>query len=181
MEPVVTTSALVLHNLGLAAGFGGSLFGKFSLAPAMGAIEDKQERSRVMDVAWNSYKWVNAASIGSVAITWFAGRRMMSGRVISPGARRLVIAKDVLLVTSLASTTANIFLGRALGNLQPPLDAHGRPAPEASAKAASLQRVVSVLGTVNLICAAGLIGITSWLNNKAASSFRWNLVSRMLP
>ena len=184
MEPRLTTSALVLHNLGIAAGFGGTLFGRLSLEPAVGVIEDPLERGRVLDAAWQRYKWVNAASLGAVALTWFAGRTKLSGRELGKNGRRLTIAKDIFVGTNVVATLVNVVAGMVLHQHEAgaiPLDRNRTVTPEASAQAKKLQPLLRIFGTVNLVAAAGVIVLTSWLNNKASSSFRWNFLSRLLP
>jgi len=44
-----------------------------------------------------------------------------------------------------------------------------------------LQRTSSVLGTVNLVAGAALLGITAVLAMQAGRSPRWSLASRFLP
>jgi regulator of extracellular matrix RemA (YlzA/DUF370 family) len=106
MEPPLTTGALALHDLALAAGFGGQIFGKYSLGPAVRTIQDERERGEVLEAAWSRQKWINGVSLGAVALTWLAGRSAFSGRVLGRRTRKLVIAKDVLLGTTMVATIA---------------------------------------------------------------------------
>ena len=69
-----STVAWMLHDVGLAAGFGGNLFGKIALNPAVKAISSQKERGKVLSKAWDGYKLVNAISVGTAAVTWFVGR-----------------------------------------------------------------------------------------------------------
>jgi len=184
MEPALTTGALVLHDLGLAAGFGGALFGKFSLGPAVRVIGDKKERGKVLETAWGGYKWLNAISLGAVALTWIAGRSAFSGRFLGRRARNLVITKDLLLGTTVVASIASGVLGSYLGSENGgyvPVEEGGKPAPEATPQQRRAQRAVSIIGSVNLIAMAGVIGVTAWLMQRASSSARWTALSRVLP
>ena len=70
----LSTAAWVAHNLGLAACFGGLLFGKAALNPNLRAIESEADRGKILNTAWNRYNAINVASFATAAITWFPGR-----------------------------------------------------------------------------------------------------------
>ncbi|HEY2030841.1 MAG TPA: hypothetical protein VGH20_16710 [Myxococcales bacterium] len=184
MEPALTTGALALHDLGIAAGFGGALFGKYSLGPAVRGIEDEKERGKVLEAAWNRYKWVNGISLGAVALTWLAGRSAFSGRILGRRTRNLVLTKDVLIGTTVAATIAASAIGSYLGAENGgyvPTREGGKPSPNATPEQKTAQRAVSIVGTVNLLAMAGVIGVTGWLMQRASSSHRWAGISRLLP
>jgi len=184
MQPALTTTAQVLHDLGLAAGFGGSLFGKISLAPAVRVIGDKSERNKVIDQAWAGYKWVNLLSLGAAALTWFTGRTKISGRMLGKDARAVVVAKDILIgvhtVTLLGSLGLGAYIGSGSAGLVPVQEGHA-PAPETPPEKARAVRALRVLSTVNLVAMAGIIGVTTFLNQRAASSWKWRALSAVLP
>src|SRR5215208_1043562 len=54
-----------LHDLGLAAWFGGSLAGAIGLNGAGAAVLDDKERARVASAGWKKWTPVNAAAIGA--------------------------------------------------------------------------------------------------------------------
>jgi hypothetical protein len=185
MVPVLSSTALVLHNLGLATGFGGTLFGKIALNPAVKVIDRKEERGQVANAAWNGFNIVNAVSVGTAAITWLIGRSKLTGKEIDGETRGLVIAKDVLLGATLALGAANIFSGASLAAQAPegavPAETGDTPTDETPAKARQLMKAIDVMGIVNLAAMAGVIGITALLNMRAGSSSKWALVARFLP
>ena len=184
MQPALTTTAQVLHDLGLAAGFGGSLFGKISLAPAVRVIGDKAERNKVIDQAWSGYKWVNLLSLGAAALTWFTGRSAISGRFLGKDARAAVVAKDVLVgihtATLLGTLGVGAYIGSGSAGLVPIEQGHV-PARQTPPDKARALRALRVLSTVNLIAMAGIIGVTTFLNQRAASSGKWSALARVLP
>ena len=110
----LSTAAWVAHNLGLAACFGGQLFGKLALNPKLDTLSSKDERGKMLNAAWNRYNAVNAASLGTAAATWFFGRAGISGRAIDEDARNLVLAKDALFVASALTELASIISGLRL-------------------------------------------------------------------
>jgi hypothetical protein len=94
----LSTTAWVLHDLGLAAGFGGNLFGQLALNPAVKAIESREQRGKVTHVAWDRYKLVNAVSLAAMASTWLIGRLVLSGREVGRASRNVTLLKDGLVV-----------------------------------------------------------------------------------
>ncbi len=182
---VLSTSAWVLHDLGLAAGFGGPLFGKLALHRAVRDIDSEEERGKVLHDAWSNYNVVTAASLGIAALTWFAGRAAISGRSIDNETRGLVLAKDILLGAAVLTGAANIASGQELGNTAPdgavPVESGDEPSERTPPKAKALMRFLSVMGPVNLACTAGVIGITAVLAMKSGRSSKWSFISRLLP
>ncbi len=185
LAPTFTTSAYVLHNLGLAAGFGGSLFGQTALNPSVKLISNKQERAKIVNAAWNGFNIISMLGIGTTALTWFAGRSRIDGRAISSDARKLVIAKDVLLgvtlITGLVNTVTGGFLAKRSLKDGVPMDSGFKAAPEAPQDVQRATTLVNSLGVVSIIAMAGLIGVSTWLDNTAAKSFKWNALARFLP
>jgi hypothetical protein len=185
MVPVLSSTALVLHNLGLATGFGGTLFGKIALNPAVKVIDRKEERGQVANAAWNGFNIVNAVSVGTAALTWLIGRSKLTGKEIDNETRGLVIAKDVLLGATLALGAANIFSGASLAAQAPdgavPTEDGDTPSIETPSKARKLMKAIDVMGIVNIAAMAGVIGITALLNMRAGASTKWSAVARFLP
>ena len=110
----LSTAAWVAHNLGLAACFGGLLFGKAALNPNLSAIESEAERGKILNTAWNRYNAINVASFATAAITWFPGRLGLSGKEIDQQTRNLVLAKDILFGVGAFTGLASVIQGRAL-------------------------------------------------------------------
>jgi hypothetical protein len=53
----------VLHNVGMAAWVGGTLFGRVALNPSVAQISSQAERGAVANAAWNAYNVVNDVCI----------------------------------------------------------------------------------------------------------------------
>ncbi len=54
-----------LHDVGLAAWFGGSLMGAVGLNAAAGVVDDPKQRGRVANAGWDRWTPVNAVAIGA--------------------------------------------------------------------------------------------------------------------
>jgi len=185
MTPVLSSTGLVLHNLGLATAFGGSLFGKVALNPAVAAISSEEERGKVTNLAWNGFNALNALSLGTAALTWVLGRSQLSGREIDRNTHGMVLAKDALLGASVALGAANIFTGAFLAKQAPegavPEATGNTPTASTPQKAAAAMRAINAMGIANLACMAGVIALTAVLNMKAGTSSRWSVLARFLP
>jgi hypothetical protein len=94
----LSTPTRVVHNLGLAACFGGTLFGKVAFNPSLSLIGSKTERGKVGGTTCNRFNALKAASFVLAAATWLPQRFGLTGerrhlRVV----RNLLLAKDVLM------------------------------------------------------------------------------------
>jgi hypothetical protein len=181
----LSTAAWVAHNLGLAACFGGLLFGKVALNPSLSAIESEAERGKVLNTTWNRYNAINVASFATAAATWFPGRLGLSGKEIDQQTRNLVLAKDILFGVRALSGLASVIQGKALTDQAPygavPIESGTTPASETPEKAASLLRSVNQLGNLNILVTGAILGITTVLSMKATESARFSAVSRLFP
>ena len=181
----LSTVAWIAHNLGLAASFGGLLFGKTALNARLDVLDSKPDRGKLLNAAWNRYNVVNALSLGTAALTWFVGRAGISGRSIDEEARGFVLAKDVLFILSALTGLASILQGLSLSRQAPdgavPIQTGTKPSSATPEEAARLLRSVNLLGNVNLAVIGAIGAITTILSMKAIKSTRWSAVSRFLP
>lgn len=181
----LSTTAWVAHELGLAASFGGVLFGKLALNPNLDVVQSKADRGKLLNTAWNRYNVVNIVSLGTAIVTWLAGRGAIRGEIIDEDTRNLVLAKDALLATAAGTGLASILSGLSLSRQAPdgatPIDSGVTPAPEMSDEAARLLRRVNVLGNVNVAVLGGIVAVSTILSMKAGESTRWAAISRLLP
>lgn len=175
----LSSAAWIAHDVGLATAIGGTLFGREALHPALReGIDDQNDRDRVADAAWRKFSWVNLAAHAAMASTWFAGRAMLTGREVKRTSRPLTLAKDALIVASLATGVASVVIGRLLGKRvreQQTVTMQDRERVE------TLRRAVSAAGLVNLAANLGIMGLTTALAMQAAKSPRFTLASRRLP
>jgi hypothetical protein len=174
------------HDVGLATAIGGTMFGREALQPALGEISDQKEREQVSSVAWRRFSWINLAGHVAVAATWFFGRSLLSGHSVSPAGRRLTVAKDVLVIASLATGITSTILGRMLGERVGANGARaGAPASRASRTdeqgTQRLRTAVGILGMANLAANVGIVGVTTALSMEASKSLPFSLTSRRLP
>lgn len=181
----LSTSAWVLHDLGLAAGFGGPLFGNLALHRAIRDIRDESERGKVLSHAWKRYNAVNIVSLGVAAGTWMLGRALISGRSIDKETRRLVLMKDILLGATLITGAASMLGGERMRLEAPqggvPVKQGNEPSLRTPRRAATLQRFLRGMGPLHIALTAGVIGVTTVLAMKSGRSSKWSVLSRLLP
>lgn len=182
----LTTTAWAAHNLGLAAAFGGVLFGKASFNPELGKLDSASERGKILNNVWNRYNVVSAVSMGTAATTWFVGRAGISGESLDDGGRGLVLTKDVLFLAAILGGLASIIAGSRLTQTAPdgavPIESGTEPSSETPEEAAKLLRLVNVLGNVNIVIIGAIITVSTILSMKAVQSTRWSEgITRFLP
>jgi hypothetical protein len=182
MIPTASTTAWALHDLALATSFGGGLFGRLALPPAMKCIGDARERGALLETSWRRFSMLNMVSHGVFAATWLVGRHMLTGREIDRRTRALVTLKDALVATAVVSGVASVASGAAAirdGEGTAAVPQHGETWERQPKKAAA--RVSSVAGVINLLALGGIVGVTAVLAMKAGTSGRFSLLSRWLP
>ena len=182
----LSTAAWIAHDIGLAASFGGLLFGRTAMNPSLKYIESSEaDRGRVLNKTWNRYNTVNILSFGLATAGWFAGRATLSGRTIDKDAENLSRIKDFLYVSGAVSGLASVISGVRLAGQAPdgavPIQDGSTPSAQTPEQAQKLIRTVNVLGNVNLAITGSLIGLTTALAMKAQKSAGWTITSKLLP
>lgn len=89
------TVAHSLHDLGLAAWFGGSLMGAIGLNGAAADVRDPYERTKVAQAGWGRWTPVNLAAIGA---------HLAGGAALTVGNRHRIVGQKGVLVTSAVKT-----------------------------------------------------------------------------
>jgi hypothetical protein len=183
---MLSTAAWVVHDLGVASAFGGQLFGKMALEPAVSAVSDRRQRGEVEDRAWRRFSGWNSAALLATAATWLVGRKLLSGKEVSGVGRALTLVKDGLVGGAVGLGVANVVVGQALSKAQHQAEeaspgSLGQSAQESPARVRRLHTAANVLGSVQLGVAAGILALTSMLAMEGGRSVRWTARSRWLP
>jgi hypothetical protein len=109
-------------------------------------------------------------------LSWSYWRVGSAGKDTNRRAHGLSLTKDVLTgmatSTGLVALVAQVMLNHQAPGGAVPLETGGVPAPETSDKTARLQRLVGVLGSVNVALFGGLIAATAALCNEGVLSTR---------
>src|SRR5215204_3409039 len=101
-----------LHDLGLAAWFGGSLMGAVGLNGAAADVEEPKQRLRVATAGWNRWTPVNlagiAAHLAGGAVLLAANKGRVTGQ---QGVAQATAIKTGLTVLALGATAWSLALG----------------------------------------------------------------------
>jgi hypothetical protein len=99
------TLARSMHDVGLAAWFGGSLMGAVGLNGATAEASDPSERTRLSSLGWARWSPVNAVAIGAHLLGGARLTQVNKGRVATqPGAGANTAVKTVLTIAAAAVT-----------------------------------------------------------------------------
>jgi hypothetical protein len=104
-----------LHDIGLAAWFGGSLMGAVGLNGAAAKAKDPVERLELSSVGWGRWAPVNAAAIGVHALGGAGLIATNKSRLAGqPGARANTLVKGALTVAAMGLTAYSGRLGKTV-------------------------------------------------------------------
>ena len=141
------TVARSLHELGLAAWFGGSLMGAIGLNGAAAAVDRREQRARVANAGWNRWTPVNVGAIGA----HLAGSALLTlgnkSRVVGQkGVGATSVAKTGITAAALAATAYSRALGqKVISAGDVPVEGGTTPAPETPPAVADAQRKLEKL------------------------------------
>jgi CBS domain-containing protein len=156
------TVARTLHDVGLAAWFGGSLMGAVGLNGAAAAVDPADQRLRVANAGWARWTPVNLAGIAAHVAGGSVLLVANKGRVASQrGVATATIAKTALTGLALAATGYSRALGAKLQQVgDAPVEGGTTPTSGTPEEVAKVQRQLNVLQWV----IPGLTGATLVLN-----------------
>lgn len=107
------TLARTMHDAGLAAWFGGSLFGAVGLNAASSEVSDPTDRARVANSGWGRWTPVNAAAIGAHLLGGAQLTRANKGRMLGQrGVGTAGALKAGLTAAALGATAYSRMLGQ---------------------------------------------------------------------
>lgn len=141
------TLARSLHDLGLAAWFGGSLMGAVGVNGAAADVDDPNQRARVANAGWGRWTPVNAAAIGAHLVGGLQLTRANKGRVaVQHGVTANSVVKTALTVAALAATGYSRLLGQqVMSHGDVPVAGGTAPLPSTPPEVAKAQKQLKVL------------------------------------
>ncbi|GLY21555.1 hypothetical protein [Micromonospora sp. NBRC 101691] len=153
-----------MHDLGLAAWFGGSLMGATGVNGAAAQISDRTQRLPMASAGWARWTPVNAAAIGAHLAGAVGELVTESPRVLTQsGVGRMSAVKTALTVAALAVTGYSRMLGMRLEKAgQPPVAGVTEPQHDTPRAVAASQRQMKVLQWAVPAITGALIVVTSY-------------------
>ena len=136
-----------LHDVGLAAWFGGTLFGATGLNESASKQAGTGDAAKVASAGWDAWTPVNLAAIGAHLVGSVGVLLANKGRVGGQsGVGTATIAKTAVLAASLAATAYSRVLGqRVSSNQDQPAEGGVDPAPSTSDDVSKAQRQLKAL------------------------------------
>jgi hypothetical protein len=136
-----------LHDLGLAAWFGGSLMGAVGLNGAAAEVEEPKQRLRVANAGWDRWTPVNLAGIAAHVAGGAVLLGANKGRVASQqGVAQATVIKTALTGAALAATAWSRALGAKLEQAgEVPVEGGTDPSGDTPEDVAKAQRQLKVL------------------------------------
>ncbi len=144
--PKSNTLARSLHDVGLAAWFGGSLMGAAGLNAAAGEVGDHRDRAKVANTGWSRWTAPNAVAIGAHLVGATLLLKANKGRVVAQqGASKAAVAKTALTGVALAATAYARIQGQKVIAAGDPPVLGTTPSSDTPAEVAAAQRRLKLL------------------------------------
>lgn len=136
-----------MHDVGLAAWFGGSLAGAVGINGAANDVSDPTERLKVSSAGWARWAPVNAAAIGTHLIGAVGLLTTNRDRVKhQDGVAAASVGKTLVTVLALAATGVSGWLGQQKSNYDPvPTEGGVKPAETTPPDIAARQQQLRAL------------------------------------
>jgi hypothetical protein len=184
MASTDNTLARTLHDLGLAAWFGGSLMGATGLNGAAAVVEDPSQRLRVANSGWARWTPLNLAGIaahlaGGVVLTG-ANKGRLAGQ---QGVAATSTVKTALTVAALGATAYARVLGKQLERAgEVPVEGGTTPNPTTPEDVAGAQRQLTALQWVIPALTGALLVVNARMGEQQRpTQVTKGLVGRLLP
>jgi hypothetical protein len=184
MAPTDNTVARTLHDLGLAAWFGGSLMGATGLNGAAAVVEDPTQRLRVANRCWARWTPLNLAGIAA----HLAGGAVLTGANKGRLATQQGVATDstvktALTVAALGTTAYARVLGKKLEHAgDVPVTGGTTPNPATPDEVTRTQRQLTVLQWLIPVLTGAVLVVNARMGEQQRpTQVTKGLVGRLLP
>jgi hypothetical protein len=173
-----------LHDLGLAAWFGGTLANSVALNAAAAEAGADGDRGAVANAGWDRWTPVNAAAIGLHVLGSLGQIGGNSGRIhAQEGVPTMVAGKTALTVAALGVTAYSRVLGRTVAaHREVPVAAGTEPSAATPPDVAAAQKKLAALQWVVPALTGALVVVSSFAGEQQRpSEVRSGLLGRVLP
>ena len=170
-----------LHDVGLAAWFGGTLANAVALNPASAEADSPSGTGRVANTGWNRWTPVNAAAIGAHLVGSVGELVGNKGRIATQeGVASMSLAKTGLTVAALGATGYSRALGRKVAqNTSVPAESGTEPAASTPQEVARAQKQLSALQWVIPALTGALVVISAFAGEQQrASNVKKGIIGR---
>ena len=162
----------LLHDIGAAAWFGGSLMGATSLNAAAAELDDPRERARASTAGWSRWAPVNAAAVGAHLIGG-AGLLVTDWDRVrhQEGVGRSTAIKTAVTGVGLGVAAWSAALNRKMAAAGPvPVQGATEPGADTPPDVAKTQQQLKVVQWLNPLVAGAIIGLGAWHEEQQRTS-----------
>ena len=149
----------VVHDLGLATWFGGSVFGILALNPAVEVLDDPEERGKMVDEGWARFQPYGALGLLGALVGHIIMRRNPPRRPTQTY-KTTALVQDFLLVGALVSSAASVALGEYADHQEPdaytPVESATTPNEDTPEETVRAQKGLSLTSWAQLVTGVGL-------------------------
>jgi hypothetical protein len=184
MTSTDNTVARILHDLGLAAWFGGSLMGATGVNGAAAVVEDPTQRLRVANSGWARWTPLNlagiAAHLAGGAVLTGANKGRLAGQ---PGVAAASTVKTALTLAALGTTAYARVLGKRLERAgDVPVEGGTTPNPATPEEVTRAQRQLTALQWVIPVLTGAVLVVNARMGEQQRpAQVTKGLVGRLLP
>lgn len=178
------TTVHQMHDLGLAAWFGGTLANAVALNKAASSAKDDFAAGAVTNEGWDRWTPVNAAAIGVHLVGAVGMMKRDAGRTAKQqGVPSMVITKTALTAAALGVTAYSRALGRTVSEHRGVPAADGTtPAADTPPDVAAAQKKLSILQWAVPAITGGLVAISAFASEQyRAEEVTQGVIRRALP
>jgi hypothetical protein len=178
------TLARTLHDLGLAAWFGGSLMGATGVNGAAAVVQDPTQRLRVANTGWSRWTPLNlagiAAHLAGGAVLTGTNKGRLAGQ---QGVATASTVKTALTVAALGTTAYARVLGKRLDRAgDVPVEGGTTPNPTTPEEVARTQRQLTALQWVIPVLTGAVLVVNARMGEQQRpAQVSKGLVRRLLP
>jgi hypothetical protein len=172
-----------LHDVGLAAWFGGTLANAIALNAAAGEAKDPFSRGAVLNAGWDRWSPVNAGAIGLHLVGGLGLVRGNVGRLQGQqGVATMTAVKTGLTLAALGATAYSRVLGkRVSARPDMPVESGSEPTELTPPEASSAQRQLAVLQWVVPVLTGAVLVVNAFAGEQQrASEVQKGLAARLL-
>jgi hypothetical protein len=170
--PSTNVASRALHDVGLAAWFGGTLANAVALNAAAGTATDPHDAGEVANAGWDRWTPVNADAIGA-HLAGSVGQLLGNASRVSSqeGVGTMALVKTGLTAAALAVTGWSRLLGRKVSaQTDVPVESATTPHPETPAEVAAAQKQLQVLQWVVPALTGALVVVSAFAGEQQRPS-----------
>ena len=173
-----------LHDVGLAAWFGGTLANAVALNPAAAQAGSSTDRGAVANVGWDRWTPVNAAAIGAHLVGSVGQIGGNKGRIAGQeGVGSMALAKTALTAAALGVTAYSRKLGRTVSQeTQMPVESGTEPEAGTPPAVAAAQRKLRALQWAVPALTGALVVISAYAGEQQRSTeVKQGVLQKLIP